>query len=269
MFRFDRSFGPEIRFDTGLTYATKKDINIQFGFDFNIPFNLKLHSPKGILLFTLRSCLFASYFCSSAHGHKFNITKDVEVSVGAHSIPGLFLSLTIFNVPIVALGVVMDSSIGATVSTGEFVKCPSHKVDVALYTQHDIRAEFKFQLVPFQNKAWPIASTGKIPIANLTPCSDRPPTFEPVPKLPPSKYDVLDHLVFNASSTIPTLPATPNVPSIAPNGAAASSSLRNIHSNAGVAPGVFAVANPAAGTAPLSSIVNVHLDPSSLDFQKV
>ena len=178
-----------------MTYSTKEDINLQFGFDFNVPFHLKLHSPKGNVNFLLLGLFSLPEVTKGSNpkgrGHKFNHTKDIDVAVGAHFIPGLYLDLTFFNQKIIALGVVMDSSVGAIVSTGKFAKCPGHVVDVSLYTEHEIRAEF--DALTFHKK-WPIVGTGKVPIANLTPCSTRPPNFQAIPVLAMNSTRKLENL---------------------------------------------------------------------------
>jgi hypothetical protein len=98
-----------------------------------------------------------------AQGHKFSHSKNIGLAVGAHFIPGLFLDMTLFNRKIVGLGVVMDSSVGVIVSTEKPLKCPSKAISVSMYTEHEIRAEFL-------KKQWPIVSTGRVPIMDLTPC---------------------------------------------------------------------------------------------------
>jgi hypothetical protein len=41
------NFGPEVRIDAGLSYDTTDDIELKFGFDFDVPFNFRMDSPKG------------------------------------------------------------------------------------------------------------------------------------------------------------------------------------------------------------------------------
>jgi hypothetical protein len=48
---FNVSFGPEVRIDTELTYTAEAELNLQFGFDFNIPFSVKLQSTEGTAMF--------------------------------------------------------------------------------------------------------------------------------------------------------------------------------------------------------------------------
>jgi hypothetical protein len=41
------NFGPEVRIDVGLSYDVTDDIELKFGFDFDVPFNVRMDSPKG------------------------------------------------------------------------------------------------------------------------------------------------------------------------------------------------------------------------------
>lgn len=155
------SFGPELFLDLGVSYSITEDINLQFGFDFNIPFDLHVRSKGGIKGDVENVNNNQPKQHPSAHGHRFNHTKDMQFGLGAHLIPGVGFDLNIANDRLLGVAFVFDNSLGALVNMGAFTKCKEDKVDVSLYHEHSIAFEAKAWLY---TKRINLYDTGKLEI---------------------------------------------------------------------------------------------------------
>ncbi|KAJ3362487.1 hypothetical protein HDU91_003389, partial [Kappamyces sp. JEL0680] len=151
------SFGPELVLDAGITYEVTEDVHFSYGFDVALPFTVTATSNS-----LLKAPTITKSFTPAINQHSLVRTKDIQVGVAGHLIPGINLDLKIFQLDLIQMDLALDNSLGVNFNTGKFTVCPEDKFDVTLYHEHDLYFDIRFALF---KRHIDIYDTGKLPLA--------------------------------------------------------------------------------------------------------
>ncbi|KAI8896509.1 hypothetical protein BC833DRAFT_93803 [Globomyces pollinis-pini] len=136
--------GPEFDLDAAVNYRSEAPIDFGYGMDLSYPFNFQMESNDGLF----GKPAFSKTGDVVLREHLPSRTKDFELDLSAHLIPGFNFAIGVFSRDIVNLGVQLDSALGIIVSGGQFTICPKDNFNVELYHQHEIGLSLPFESAP-------------------------------------------------------------------------------------------------------------------------
>jgi hypothetical protein len=241
-------FGPELLLQTGVSLEVPEPISVQYGWDLGFKFDYGIQSTRG--LFAKPELIKQGI--PTLREHQFKATKDIKVKVAGHLIPAISMNLSVLRIPAFDMRLQLDSSLGVSVTTGKFMRCPEDKLQIELFHEHDFTFDIRG---PRINTRLDIYKSGQLPIKCFF-CDKCFPKQSPVLSLPIATSTSVSSttVATSVATTTSVAPAPISTTTVASSSVASSTVVSTSAASSSVA-STTVVSTSAASTSAASTTV--------------
>ncbi|ORZ39307.1 hypothetical protein BCR44DRAFT_1458637 [Catenaria anguillulae PL171] len=146
--------GPTLRLKAAISYDLGRDLQVQTGFNAQLPFRWSVSSTNG---------LFAQPKVSAEGTPTFTprvpqLSNEFQVAIAGHLIPEIALGLSILKISAIDLRLSLDNALGVQLSRGSLASCPAGSMNLLVFHEHEL--EFGVKTVGY-NKSWDLWKSGR------------------------------------------------------------------------------------------------------------